>query len=79
MRSVDLNYNYIRRLAIFLKKENLQDLFTALVLMERYQLIDDIRVLKRSEILRASDKYPEYLKGEDTLINRRWLQWQRKK
>ena len=36
MRTTGLNYNYIKKLAIFLKKENLQELFTALVLTERY-------------------------------------------
>jgi len=67
------NYNYIKKLAIFLKKENLEDLFTALVLTERYALIDDIRILTKEEIRDANKKYFEYLKSSETLVNRRWL------
>ena len=71
MRNIDLNYNYIKKLAIFLKKESLEDLFTALVLVERYTLVDDLRVLKKKEILNANSKYPKYLKSKETMINRR--------
>lgn len=70
---VDINYNYIKKLAIFLKKENLQELFTALVLTERYTFIDDIRILTRKEIDDANKKYSEFVRSRDTLMNRRWL------
>ncbi len=73
MKSQDINYNYIRRLTIFLKKEKLCDLFPALVLAERYLLVDDIKILTKKEIKDAYKKYAEYLKSKDTLINRRWL------
>lgn len=73
MKVTDLNYNYIKKLAIFLKKEDLQELFTALVLTEKYSMLDDLRILTRKEIYDASKKYSKYLKSNDTLINRRWL------
>lgn len=69
----DLNYDYIKKLAMFFKKMNYGELFTALVLMERYTFIDDIKILTNDEIKNAHKKYGEYLKSKDTLINRRWL------
>ena len=73
IKTTDLNYNYIKKLAIFLKKENLQELFTAMVINEKYTLIDDIRILTRKEIDEAGKKYSEFVKSRDTLINRRWI------
>ena len=73
IKTTDLNYNYIKKLAIFLKKENLQELFTAMVINEKYALIDDIRILTRKEIDDAGKKYSEFVKSRDTLINRRWI------
>jgi len=72
---VDINYNYIKKLAIFLKKENLQELFTALVLTERYTFIDDLRRLTRKEIDDANKKYSEFVRSRDSLLNRRWIKW----
>lgn len=73
MKTSELNYNYIKKLAIFLKKEDLQELFTALVLTERYSMLDDLRILTRKEIYDASKKYSQYLKSNQTLIDKRWL------
>ena len=68
-----INYNYIRKLAVFLKKENLEELFTALVLTERYALMDDIKVLTNKEILDAHKKYGLYLKSREPMINKKFL------
>ena len=68
-----LRYNYIKKLAIFLKKENLEELFTALVLCERYTLIDDLRMLTKKEIFDAHKKYSLYLKSRKCLLDVRWL------
>ena len=68
-----INYNYIKKLAIFLKKENLEELFTALVLTEKYALIDDLRLLTREEIMKAHKKYSLYLNSRQPLVDNRWL------
>lgn len=68
-----INYNYIKKLAIFLKKENLEELFTALVLTERYTLIDDIRMLTKKEIFDAHKKYAKFIRSRIPMINERWL------
>lgn len=73
MENKGINYNYIKKLAIFLKKENLEELFTALVLTERYTLIDDIRILTRKEIQDAHKKYILYVRSRQSLLDRRWL------
>ena len=69
----EVNYNYIKKLTIFFKKCSLEDLFTALVLNERYTLIDDIKILTKEEIKDAHKKYSLYLKSRQSLIDRRWL------
>ena len=68
-----LRYNYIKKLAIFLKKGDLEELFTALVLCEKYSLIDDIRQLTKKEIFEAHKKYGLYLKSRQPLLDKRWL------
>lgn len=68
-----LRYNYIKKLAIFLKKENLEELFTALVLTERYTLIDDIRMLTKKEIFDAHKKYAKFIRSRIPMIDERWL------
>ena len=69
----EINYNYIKKLAIFFKKSDLEDLFTALVLNERYTLIDDIRILTKEEIKDAHKKYSLYLKSRQPIVDKRWL------
>lgn len=68
-----LRYNYIKKLAIFLKKENLEELFTALVLCEKYSLIDDIKQLTKKEIFDAHKKYAKFIRSRIPLVDMRWL------
>lgn len=69
----DINYDYIKKLTIFFKTMNYGELFTSLVLMEKYLYVDDIKILTKKEIKKAHDKYADYLKSKETLINRKWL------